>query len=99
MTVLPASVDAIERVLGRLAGAPLVLGGGAAARRAAVHAICDTLLRLAAFVDEHRAEVERVELNPMALLLDGATEVREACVTVGDAFLRTLESPRPLGEM
>lgn len=99
VTVLPASVDAIERVLGRLAGAPLVLGGGAAARRAAVHAICDTLLRLAAFVDEHRAEVERVELNPMALLLDGATEVREACVTVGDAFLRTLESPRPLGEM
>lgn len=99
VTVLPASVDAIERVLGRLAGAPLVLGGGASARRAAVHAISDTLLRLAAFVDEHRAEVERVELHPMALLLDGATEVREACVTVGDAFLRTLESPRSLGEL
>jgi hypothetical protein len=49
-------------------------------------------------VSDHREELERVELHPLALLLGGAIEVREACVTVGDAYLRTLESPRPLGE-
>lgn len=97
-TVLPAGPDAIDRVLGRLAGAELLLGGGAAQRRASVSAIADVLLRLAAFVDEQKREVERVELHPLALLVGGAVEVREACVTVGDAFLRSLESPRPMHE-
>lgn len=97
-TVLPAGQEAVERVLGRLAGAELLLGGGPAQRRASVSAIADALLRLAAFVDEHRNEVERVELHPLALLVGGSVEVREACVTVGDAFLRSLESPRPLNE-
>lgn len=97
-TVLPASAEAVERVVGRLAGAALLLGGGPAQRKAAVGSLSDLLLRLAAFVNEHREEVERVELHPLALLLDGAIEVREACVTVGDAYLRSLESPRPLGE-
>jgi hypothetical protein len=97
-TVLPAGPEAIERVLARLAGAELLLGGGPAQRRASIAAITDALLRLAAFVDEHREEVERVELHPLALLVGGSVEVREACVTVGDAFLRSLESPRPLNE-
>ncbi|HEY8431520.1 MAG TPA: acetate--CoA ligase family protein [Sandaracinaceae bacterium] len=90
-TVLPATHEAIERVLARLAGSELVLGGGAAQRRASVGAIADALLRLAAFVDDHAREVERVELHPLALLANGTVEVREACVTVGDAFLRSLE--------
>ncbi len=94
-TVLPAGPEALERVLARLDGAPLLLGGGPAQRKATVQAIADVLLRLAAFVDDHRAEVERVELHPLCLLLGGAMEVREACVSVGDAFLRGLESPRP----
>ncbi len=93
-TVLPAGPEAIDRVLGRLAGSELLLGGGAAQRRASVSAIADVLLRLAAFVDDHHREVERVELNPLALLVGGAVEVREACVLVGDAFLRSLEAPR-----
>lgn len=97
-TVLPASSDAVDRVLTRLAGAELVLGGGPAQRRASVGAMTDALLRLAAFVGDHRSEVERVEIHPLALLLGGAVEVREACITVGDAFLRSLDSPRAQGD-
>lgn len=97
-TVLPAAPDAIDRVLGRLAGAQLLLGGTPAQRRTSVAAITDVLLRLAAFVDDQKGEIERVELHPLALLIGGAVEVREACITVGDAFLRSLESPRPLNE-
>ncbi len=97
-TVLPAAHEAIDRVLARLAGAELLIGGSTAQRRASVSAIADVLLRLAAFVDEHRSEVERVELHPLALLVGGAVEVREACVSVGDAFLRSLEAPRASGE-
>lgn len=97
-TILPAATDAVERVLGRLAGAELILGGGRSQRKVSVDAVSDVLLRLAAFVNEHRDVVDRVELHPLALLLGGNIEVREACVSVGDAYLRTLESPRPLGE-
>jgi hypothetical protein len=97
-TVLPASHEAVDRVLARLAGAELLLGGGPAHRRASVGAIADVLLRVAAFVDEHRSEVDRVELHPLALLVGGAVEVREACITVGDAFLRSLDGPRAVGE-
>lgn len=94
-TVLPARPDAVERVLGRLRGASLLLGGGPAQRKATVGAISDVLLRLAAFLGEHHNVVERVELHPLGLLVGGAMEIREACVTVSDAFLRGLESPRP----
>ena len=94
-TVLPARPDAIERVLGRLSGSSLLLGGGPAQRKATVGAISDVLLRLAAFLGEHHNVVERVELHPLGLLVGGAMEIREACVTVSDAFLRGLESPRP----
>lgn len=96
LTALPASLEAVERVLGRLAGSALILGGGPAQRKASVHAISDVLVRLAAFACDHHQEVERVELHPLALLLGGAIEAREACITVGDAYLRTLESPRAL---
>ena len=95
VTALPAGPDVIERVLGRLGGAGLLLDGGPAHRKTAVAAIADVLVRVAAFVSDQREEIDRVELHPVALLLDGSIEVREACVTVGDAFLRTLEAARP----
>jgi hypothetical protein len=50
------------------------------------------LQRLCAFVHDRRREVTQVELRPIALLLDGSVEVREACVTVSDAFERMLNS-------
>ena len=51
------------------------------------------LLRVSAFVHERREQVESVELRPLALLLDGSVELREACVTVSDAFERSLSIP------
>ena len=97
VTVLPAGPDAIERVLGRLAASDLLLGGSTGQRKSAVASISDVLLRLAACVDDYRDEVERIEVHPLAVLLGGGIEAREACVTVGDAFLRTLEAPRAVG--
>ena len=92
-TALPAPTERVERVLGRLAGAPLLLAGTSAQRRESVAAIADVLLRLAAFVDDQRAEITRIEVDPMAVLIGGGVEVREACVHVGDAYLRSLEAP------
>ncbi|MBX3271591.1 MAG: acetate--CoA ligase family protein [Sandaracinaceae bacterium] len=92
-TVLPAGPDAIERVLSRLAAADLLLAGTPAQRKSAVGGIADVLLRVAAFVCDHAEEVERVEIHPLAVLIGGGIEAREACVTVGDAFLRTLRAP------
>jgi hypothetical protein len=93
LTVLPAALHAIERALGRLAGAELLFHGTAAQRKTHIEAIRDVLLRIAAFVHDRREEVEAVELRPLALLLDGSVEVREACVTVSDAFERSLSIP------
>jgi len=92
ITALPASISQIERVLSRLAGRELILAGGPAERRATVEAVADVLLRVAAFVDDRRDEIESVEIDPLAVLIGGGAEVREACVTVGDAFLRSLEA-------
>jgi hypothetical protein len=57
-----------------------------------VNAIGDVLMRLAAFVHQWRREIESVEVNPLASLVGGQLEVREACVTVGDAFSRSLNA-------
>ncbi len=94
-TILPASVERLEAVIGRLAGSPLVLGGPTAHRKAALDSIADVLLRLAAFLDRHGEEIVSVELRPLALLLGGNVEVREGCVTVGDVFVRRLDGETP----
>ena len=47
---------------------------------------------MAAFLDDWRSEVEAVELRPLALLVGGEVEIREASVTVSDAFARSLET-------
>ncbi|MDD9932589.1 MAG: acetate--CoA ligase family protein [Myxococcales bacterium] len=92
LTVLPAPLASIERALRRLAGSALLLSGTAATRRTHVDAIGDVLLRLSAFVNDRREELESVELRPIALLLDGTVEVREARVQVSDAFERSLRT-------
>ena len=91
-TVLPATPQALERVLLRLHGSSLLLAGTPQERSAAVSAIGDVLMRLAAFVHQWRDEIEAVEVNPLAILVGGELEVREACVTVGDAFSRSLNA-------
>ncbi|HEX7477995.1 MAG TPA: acetate--CoA ligase family protein [Polyangiales bacterium] len=90
VAILPATLDTLERSLRRLQGADLLFAAPLAQRRTRVDAICDVLLRLAAFVHERREEIECVELRPLALLLDGSVEVREACVSVSDHFERSM---------
>ena len=91
-TVLPATGKALERVLLRLRGSSLLLSGGPTQRSAAVNAIGDVLMRLAAFAHQWRDQIESVEVNPLAILVGGELEIREACVTVGDAFSRSLNA-------
>ena len=91
-TVLPATAKALERVLLRLRGSSLLLQGTTPERSQAVSAIGDVLMRLAAFVHQWRREIEAVEVNPLAILVGGELEVREACVTVGDTFSRSLNA-------
>lgn len=91
-TVLPATSKALERVLLRLRGSALLLTGTPKERSEAVSAIGDVLMRIAAFVHQWHDEIELVEVNPLAILVGGQLEVREACVTVGDAFSRSLQA-------
>jgi hypothetical protein len=91
-TVLPATAKALERVLLRLQGSSLLLQGTTPERSKAVSAIGDVLMRLAAFVHQWRGEIEAVEVNPLAILVGGELEIREACVTVGDTFSRSLNA-------
>jgi hypothetical protein len=95
IAVLPMRDGGIERVLRRLQGSALLFGGSAAQRKKQLDAISEVLLRVSAFVHDRREQIETVELRPLALLLDGTVEVREACVTVSDAFERSLSSPAP----
>jgi hypothetical protein len=90
LALLPAAPSAIERVLERLRGNALLLAGGPARRKQHVDSISEALLRLCAFVHDHRAEVRAVEIRPLALLADGSVEVREACVHVSDHYERSL---------
>jgi hypothetical protein len=87
-TVLPAEQAVIERALRRLSGAGLLLDTSAAPRKARVDNIADLLQRVAAFVNDRREQISSVELRPLAVLMDGTVEVREACVSVTDWFER-----------
>ena len=93
--VLPTDGAGVERALRRLRGHPLLLGDASAVRREVVDHITDLLLRVGAFVDEWRAEVESVRIQPLAVLIDGSVEARDVCVSVGDAFTRSLRSAAP----
>lgn len=90
VTVLPASRGAVERALGRLTGEPLLLGESASERGQNLSLLTDLFARIATFVDTYRAEVARLELHPMALLVGGGAEIREAAIEVTDAFVREM---------
>lgn len=87
-TILPAEQAVIERALRRLAGAALLLDTSPVQRKERCDNIADLLQRIAAFVNDQREQVSRVELRPLAVLFDGTVEVRQACVSVSDWFER-----------
>jgi hypothetical protein len=90
LTVMPASERALERALLRLDAHKLILGERGKERELALKAFSELCTRTAAFAHAFRAEVTRVELHPVALLVGGGAEVREAAVEVTDTFVREL---------
>jgi hypothetical protein len=88
-TLLPRSRDGIGRVLDGLRGRAL-LYPTEAERRIVVEEVGDVLMRLAAFQHAFREHVREVQISPLAVLVGGEVEVREACVVVGDAFERSM---------
>lgn len=89
-TVLPVREHQVEGVLERLSGHELLFGDQPALRREAMDNLAYVLLHAAAFVSDFRDQVASVALRPAALLLNGSVEVREACVTVSEAFERSM---------
>jgi hypothetical protein len=87
-TVLPLGLQGFTRACGRLAGKDLL--GQPGRGEAGVEGLAQLCMRLASFVDAFRSEVARVELHPIALLVGGGAEVREAAVQVTDAFVQEL---------
>jgi hypothetical protein len=87
-TVLPQTARGIQRALERLAGRALLWEETPSP--AAAQPLIALLVKLASFVDTFRREVARVELHPVALLVGGGAEVREAAVQVTDAFVRDM---------
>lgn len=92
LIVLPGAAALVERAVERLAGGRIILAASPKERQALLEALTDVLLRTAAFVNDRRREVERVELRPVALLPDGTAEIREACIQVSDAFERSMDA-------
>ena len=92
--LLPATQDSVERALHRLQGHALLLGSGESnrVREEILTHLTDLLLRVGAFVNEWRAEIEGVRIQPLAVLVGGRVEARDACVRVGDAFARSLQA-------
>lgn len=90
LTVWPASHDAVARALSRLTGTALVLGQTPAERTRSVGTLTTLFSQLGRFALDFTNEVERIDLNPVALLVGGGAEVREAAVQVTDAFSRGL---------
>jgi len=85
---LPAEPAALSSAILRLRGASLLGKRGpndVAAR------LTDVVLRSAAFFYDFPEEVDRVVLDPIAILEAGELEIREASVHVTDAFTRKLE--------
>jgi hypothetical protein len=67
-----------------------LLGESQAERAKNLTLLSQLFARLASFADAFREEVRVLELHPVALLVGGGAEIREAAIEVTDAFLREL---------
>lgn len=92
VVVLPADIEHFEASLQRLRGRSLLLEPSRVAQtsRRLLESLHDTCQRIATFVHHWRHAVESVEVHPLAILLTGNVEIREACVHINDAFEREL---------
>jgi len=89
-TLLPSSDEGIQRAVLRLAGHALLLGEGSGERDRNLQLLVELFGRVGAFVETFGREIERVDLHPLALLVGGGAEIREAAIQVTDAFVREL---------
>lgn len=89
-TLLPSSPEGIARTIARLSGHTLLLGDAAPERERNILLLSDLFGRIGAFVEAFGRDVERVDLNPLALLVGEGAEIREAAIQVTDAFIREL---------
>lgn len=89
---LPAEPDGVRAAMARLRGASLLAPAGE--DNGVLSRLTDVVLRSAAFLDDFAVEVDRVGLDPIALLEGGELEIREAYVHVTDSFTRGLERDR-----
>ncbi len=88
--LLPAREPHIEDALSRLAAASLILPSARAERKHVLARLTDTLLRLGTLLNDFRAEIEELTIPQMAIRVDGEVEVREAALSISDAFERSL---------
>jgi hypothetical protein len=79
---LPSSPERLRAAWARLAIT--------APRGRGLESLLDALNRLAMFVIDQRDAVHHVRIDPLAVLVGGGVEVREACVMVNDVFERSL---------
>ncbi|MCB9667411.1 MAG: acetate--CoA ligase family protein [Myxococcales bacterium] len=95
MSYVPLSRLRFDRMLQRLLGRTLLASEQRSSSVDLDH-LYEVTHRIGNLIDEHRTEIASVEINPLAILLDGTVEIREACVTVSDTYDRALlEASRP----
>jgi acetyltransferase len=83
LCALPTTPDRARATLVRLGIAP-------PRGRAPLESLVDALNRMAVFAADQRDAVTSVRIDPLAMLVGGGVEVREACVVVNDLFERSL---------
>ncbi len=91
LTVLPQSLQRLKQALKRLRGHTLLLPQRT--ERNVLSNLGDVLFRLGAFLHRWRREVNLLHIEPLAVLVGGEVEVREAAVTVSDAFEQDFYGP------
>lgn len=89
-TLLPASYAHLERALHRLLGVELLYETPAGQRRPTLAPLIQVLLQLSQLAQDRAKEVSAIQIEPLALLVNGGLEAREACISINDAFVQTL---------
>lgn len=89
-TLLPSTSEGIAAAIERLSGHILLLGDAASERERNVELLSELFERIGSFIEAFGREVARIELHPLALLVGGGAEIREAAIQVTDAFVRDL---------
>lgn len=89
-TLLPLTREGVVLAVERLAGHALLLGDLPSERERSLDLLAELFGQIGSFVEAFGREIARVDLHPLALLVGGGAEIREAAIQVTDAFVRDL---------